>query len=133
MFTNIQKSCKQIKRVEKSVYCPLALEIKYNKAKYYYVNENSETKFDFAIYLSDNNSIILDREKFKNIKLVNIIFDFLKYDFEYVIAIIPVKMADIIRTIEDNYNVIDLEIFTPGKFLYKKIKINIRQMRCKYE
>lgn len=112
-------------KLNSNIDSALALEIKNGSAKYYYVNENGKTKCDFAIYL-DNNWITLDKSKWKNKKLVCKIIETIKSNFDFITVILPIEDEDLIKIVDDNYDVADSEIIYQGKFPYKKLKINIK-------
>ena len=98
---------------------PLALEVRDNNADYYYILKNDEVYDDFAIY-KNINWLVLDRKKFNDKDLIQVIFKEIKKEYDTVNIVIPVEMTKIINDIKNNYEC-SSEIVNQQGYDYEKI------------
>lgn len=107
----------------------LAKKIKNKQAYYYIIYENSSIIDDFIIF-KENNLIDLNHNNldsaFYSYEIMNLIFDKLKHDYQYITILIDIKQEQII-TLAKQYNFIKDSVIIKNKTKYIQMKKIFKQ------
>lgn len=108
----------------KMVNKPIGFAIRNNNARYYIIEKDGIFLDDFCIY-NENNLITINKKYLFNEELLNVVINFLKNNYEFIMLHNPIENTNEFDRIKEIFEEITIEEVKQRNYMYQQILIKI--------